>query len=170
MDKRYARALALSAFLLGLAGTCAQAVETRTISGGGTDMFSVHYLEAAEHTGIFEPDADEETGEKDVPYTLNDYIKSGVDSGVQYWADILGAGSQQKKPVDVYVHSKEQYQNASAGQINLEKGKPVDNNNWSEAILSGRVLADIDLLNAEDDKTTRAITYNGKPVDRKSVV
>ncbi|MBP5212570.1 MAG: hypothetical protein J6Z30_06915 [Pyramidobacter sp.] len=108
MDKRYARALALSAFLLGLAGTCAQAADTHTISGGGRDMFSVHYLEAAENTGLFEPCADAETGEKDVPYTLNDYIKSGVDSGVQYWADILGAGTQQKKPVDVYVHGEEE--------------------------------------------------------------
>ena len=169
MNIKLTRALALSAFLLGKTGTCALAVDTVTISGGGKDMFSMHFLEAAECVEVFEPGENEETGKPYEAYTPDDYIRSGIESGAQYWADIIGAGAKLKKPVDVYVHGEEKLQNASAGQGNFEEGKSVNNNAWDEAIQNGRVLAEVNLMNAKVDAKTSTVTIDGVPVNNYGI-
>ena len=101
MKKSTRAALALSAFLLGLAAPAA-AVDTMTVIGEGKDLFTVHYLTKNENKGLLVPDVDEDTGKKYVPYTLNSYLKSGIASGLQYWADVLGKGANVKKPLSAH--------------------------------------------------------------------
>ena len=147
-------ALALSAFLLGLASPAAavETKDTKTIIGDGKDLFSVHYLDKSENTGLFEPEKDEDTGKVQVPYTLSDYHKAGIASGLQYWADVLGKGANVKKPLDVYVHGIEKFPNASASQYNYVNGEDKYTDAWIEAFQSGRVIPDGDPLSAKEDE------------------
>ena len=66
MKKCTRAALALSAFLLGMAAPAA-AVDTMTVIGEGKDLFTVHYLAKNENKGLLVPDVDEDTGKTYVP-------------------------------------------------------------------------------------------------------
>ena len=166
MKKCTRAALALSAFLLGMAAPAA-AVDTMTVIGEGKDLFTVHYLAKNENKGLLVPDVDEDTGKKYVPYTLNSYLKSGIDSGLQYWADVLGKGANVKKPLDVYVRGAKQYPNASAQQLNYVNGEDKSTNAWIEAFQEGRVIPDADPLAVTRDKKEVA-WLNGKRFDNYS--
>ena len=167
--RRTAKALALSAFLIGLASPAAavDTNDTKTIIGDGKDLFSVHYLDKSENTGLFEPEKDEDTGKVQVPYTLSDYHKAGIASGLQYWADVLGKGANVKKPLDVYVHGIEQFANASASQHNYVNGEDKYTDAWIEAFQSGRVFSDVDPLSATEDKN-EVVWLNGRRFDNYS--
>ncbi len=165
--RRTAKALALSAFLLGLAGA-AQAWEIETISSGGKEMFNLYYLDKTENTGYFVPENDEATGLPKVPYTLNAYLKSGVETGVRYWADILAAGSKNTTPLPIYVHGVEKYQNASAAEEPYKDGKEIYSDYWIMALQNNYQLYPLDPTKMEYNTKTQLYTYNGKPVDHTS--
>ncbi|MBQ4491369.1 MAG: hypothetical protein II965_09015, partial [Pyramidobacter sp.] len=135
--------------------------DTKTIIGAGKDLFTVHYLDKSENIGFFEPAAGK------VAYTLNEYIKSGIASGLQYWADVLGAGANVKKPLEVYVVGIERYANASAGQRNFVNGALRHTNAWIEGFQNGRVFPDIDLLKVSLDKSNYFV-YSGSKLDNYS--
>ncbi len=81
----------------------AQAVEHETISAGGKDMFSLHVVQPEDApegaTGT------EYIGGSSTYDLTKAGFYSGVKDAVQYWADVLAAGSSNTKPVDVIINT-----------------------------------------------------------------
>src|SRR5574344_911920 len=91
---------------------CADAVFTESVrtSSSGREMFDVRYY--GEGTTL-DPLIDEN---KKYTWTLGDSLKQGLNAAIQMWADILGPGAQNSKPVQMFVGT---YNNANADAASL---------------------------------------------------
>lgn len=135
--KKYSRWLA-AAVALGISGSLslpAAAQSTSMVSSNGRDMFSFVFFDNGEGWGtLVEPST----------YTLPASLKTGVEAGVRYWADLLSAGAKNSAPVQILVRNQAGLMNASAGPFVYHNGAEVMYNYTAQGLQQGKSLLILD--------------------------
>ena len=142
----------MAAILASLMAGCFAAPLTaeaaETVSGGGRNMFEVDFLDAerANQGGAvakfltIKP-FDGVSGDA---FDLTGLKKDAVLEGVQYWADILGAGAKNETPMQLLVAGQTSKGSAWAIEAALADGLLVKDYRWPQAIQSGDRLTHLD--------------------------
>ena len=164
-----------AAVLLGLYGTSVTGAAEAApviVSGGGRDVFGVEYLNITdknkEAAGVLFLDYLEDESEASAPYNHKSQTQKGVINGVQYWADILGSGTKNPVPEQIFVRGLAQNGNATAASVAFKNGSIVSDQYWVEALQQGKKLNRIDdftklkLISSDNDEF---VAYNGKKLD-----
>ena len=110
---KYALTLAV---LLGLSGISSQglAYETHTISFNGGTFAEINFLKNGESFGVKETDGSYKFIDP-AQYELSGMLKDAAIQGLHYWTDMLAPKAKNNQPWQIFVTTKEKYQNASAG-------------------------------------------------------
>ena len=140
-----------AAVLLGLYGTSVTGAAEAApviVSGGGRDVFGVEYLNITdknkEAAGVLFLDYLEDESEVSAPYNHKAQTQQGVINGVQYWADILGSGTKNPVPEQIFIRGLAQNGNATAASVAFKNGSIVSDQYWAEALQQGKKLNRID--------------------------
>ena len=135
--KKHLRCLA-AAVVLGISGSLslpAAAQSTSTVSSNSRYMFSLVFFDDGEGWGkLVEPST----------YTLPASLKTGVEAGVRYWADLLSAGAKNSAPVQILVRNQAGLMNASAGPFVYHNGAEVMYNYTAQGLQQGKSLLILD--------------------------
>ncbi|MCR5176894.1 MAG: autotransporter domain-containing protein [Anaerovibrio sp.] len=93
---------------------------TETITYNDKSVVELNLLESGDEVTITvpptaaEPNPKAETVVKAPEFTIDNATKNGILSGVHYWTDMLGPGMKNSHPWQIYVTTKDNYNNASA--------------------------------------------------------
>ena len=164
-----------AAVLLGLYGTSVTGVAEAApviVSGGGRDVFEVEYLNITdknkEAAGVLFLDFLEDESEASAPYNHKAQTQKGVINGVQYWADILGSGTKNPVPEQIFIRGLAQNGNATAASVTFKNGEIVSDLYWVQALQQGKILNRIDdftklkLISSDNEEF---VVYDGKKLD-----
>ena len=132
--RRLAAAILLHLAIVGGAGQACAMTSSR-IDYNSNPVFEVYYYGAedadnASAKAFFGQFA----GANPLAYTLTDNIKTGLDAAFNQWAEILGPGARNKKPVQYFVGTNT-VQNAGAIGFSKRNGEDTNNPNYLHAAL-----------------------------------
>lgn len=121
----------------------ADAMTSSQIDHNGKPMFEVYYYG---HEDAGTPAAQFFEGMKNpgiLSYTLNDNLRAEVDNAFRQWAELLGPGAKNKKPVQYFVSTYDAVNAFASGFSSTEgKGEDFDNNpnNLHDALQNGTAI------------------------------
>lgn len=77
------------------------------VSGGGRSVFDVNFVNVTdqnkEAAGVLFVDYLDDESKTVIPYNHPAQTQKGVINGVQYWADMLGSGTKNPVPAQIFV-------------------------------------------------------------------
>lgn len=142
------------------------------VSGGGRSVFDVNFVNVTdqnkEAAGVLFVDYLDDESKTVIPYNHPAQTQKGVINGVQYWADMLGSGTKNPVPAQIFVRGRAQHGNATATSIAFKSGEPVTDLYWLQSLQQGKELNRIDdftklkIISSGDDEF---IVYDGKKLD-----
>ena len=164
-----------AAVFLGLCGSVVPGTAEAAkliVSGGGRSVFDVDFVKVTdqnkEAAGVLVLDFLKDKSETVIPYNHPEQTQKGVINGVQYWADMLGSGTKNPVPAQIFVRGRAQHGNATATSIAFKSGEPVTDLYWLQSLQQGKELNRIDdftklkIISSGDDEF---IVYDGKKLD-----
>lgn len=99
-----------AAVFLGLCGSVVPGTAEAAkliVSGGGRSVFDVDFVKVTdqnkEAAGVLVLDFLKDKSETVIPYNHPEQTQKGVINGVQYWADMLGSGTKNPVPAQIFV-------------------------------------------------------------------
>lgn len=132
-----------------------EAYTTSYIPYGGKNVAEVTLLAKGEHVGVVDEDGDYSVADK-AQYNLDPSLAKAMHEGMQYWTDMLGPKGKVKQPWQIFVTTKEKYQNASAGSTSLSvagpEAKGIPDSYVAKLWNEGKVLNHLDVAMANKDE------------------
>ena len=132
-----------------------EAYTTSYIQYGGKNVAEVNLLTKGEHVGVVDKDGDYSVADK-AQYNLDPSLVKAMHEGMQYWTDMLGPKGKVKQPWQIFVTTKEKYQNASAGSTSLSVAGPkataIPDSYVAKLWNEGKALNHLDVAMANEDE------------------
>ncbi|MBR3623599.1 MAG: autotransporter domain-containing protein [Selenomonadaceae bacterium] len=167
MKKPSKRNLALAvAFYLAAAGNFSNsyAMETHSIGYNGNNIFNVYYYGADDAKNDYARAFFKDFGGNPLVYNLSSDIKNGLNKAFEEWAEILGPGVKNKKPVQYFVGTNDAA-NASAYSDSRAYGTVTANPDYlHDALQNGTEIAwleNVDTMRNGEDKTIAKLGAGG---------
>ncbi len=168
MKRRFQKQRLAAAILLHLAiaGGAGQvwAMTSSQISHEGRPLFSVNYYGAEDEDNDAAMDFFAQFGSQTtdtLAYTLTDNIKAGLDNAFRQWAEMLGPGAQNRKPLQYFVGTND-IQNAGALSFSQRGNVDTNNPNYLHAALQkGAKIQWLDSIEALNDASAMNRGYGG---------
>ena len=164
-----------AAVFLGLCGSVVPGTAEAAkliVSGGGRSVFDVDFVKVTdqnkEEAGVLVLDFLKDKSEIVIPYNHPAQTQKGVINGVQYWADMLGSGTKNPVPAQIFVRGKAQQGNAYAASVAFKQGEPVSAHYWMQSLQQGKELNRIDdftKLKMISSGQEKFIIYDGKKLN-----
>jgi len=132
-----------------------EAYTTSYIQYGGKNVAEVNLLTKGEHVGAKDEDGDYSVADE-AQYNLDPSLVKAMHEGMQYWTDMLGPKGKVKQPWQIFVTTKEKFQNASAGSTSLSvagpEAKGIPDSYVAKLWNEGKVLNHLDVAMANKDE------------------
>ena len=139
----------------------ADAMTTSDIGFDGKNIFEVYYYGEEDSGNALAKTYFKEFDGNPLVYTLKDDIKAGLNQAFKQWADILGPGAKNKKPVQFFVGTNDVV-NASAYSESKAYGVKTKNPNFlHSAIQNGADIEWIDTIDSLRDGSEKNSAARG---------
>ena len=126
----------------------ADAMTTSDVGFNGKNIFEIYYYGAEDAGNEFAKDCFRSSDGNPLVYTLKDDIKAGLNEAFRQWAEILGPGAKNKKPVQYFVGTNDAV-NASALSLSRTYGVSTGNPNFlHDAIQNGSNIEWIETIDS----------------------
>ncbi len=164
-----------AAVFLGLCGSVVPGTAEAAkliVSGGGRSVFDVNFVNVTdqnkEAAGVLFVDFLDDKSKNVIPYNHPAQTQQCVIHGVQYWADMLGSGTKNPVPAQIFIRGKAQQGNAYAASVAFKQGEPVSAHYWMQSLQQGKELNRIDdftKLKMISSGQEKFIIYDGKKLN-----
>jgi len=124
------------------------AMTTSDVGFNGKNIFEIYYYGAEDAGNEAAKTYFKTSDEKPLVYTLTDDIKAGLNESFRQWAEILGPGAKNKKPVQYFVGTNDEM-NATARSDSKTYGVETGNPNFlHDAIQNGSNIEWIETIDS----------------------
>ena len=141
--------------------SAADAMTTSDVGFNGNNIFEIYYYGAEDSGNELAKTYFKEFDGNPLVYTLKDDIKAGLNEAFRQWAEILGPGAKNKKPVQFFVGTNDVV-NASAYSESKTYGVKTRNPNFlHNAIQNGADVEWIDTIDSLRDGSEKNSAARG---------